>query len=65
MIVVYVFSSGPASWISARAGNEAISAFFVQIYAPLIWLAAHGPEPIRAILETWTSLWALPIGVFY
>jgi hypothetical protein len=56
--VLYVLSLGPTVYITTRQQvsaeiNESIATF----YAPLVWIAEHGPAPIHDALWWYSELW--------
>ena len=55
--VMYVLSFGPAIWVRDHALHpEWTWPVYLNVYAPIIWLHNHGPEPIRNAIHWYAQL---------
>jgi hypothetical protein len=55
---LYVWSLGPAVWLSRRVFTEdGMRPAVRTIYAPLQWFASIAPEPVGDALNWYAVLW--------
>jgi hypothetical protein len=57
-LVAYPLSVGPAAWLANSSWCPEWLAFGLEVvYAPLEWLADHGPDWVRDAIYTYAGWW--------
>jgi hypothetical protein len=58
MLVAYPLSLGPAIWLRTRPGSPTwVRSAYWKIYAPIVWIYEHGPEPIKESIDWYGEFW--------
>ena len=58
LLLSYPFSIGPVGWVIIQCGSPAwTEPAFSTVYAPIIWLQDHSPEPLRGLISWYLKLW--------
>jgi len=56
-LVAYPLSIRPVGWIVDNVDFPNLLPLYWTLYAPIIWVYDHGPEPIHDVIEWYANLW--------